>query len=789
MTNSWKHSFFLLFSLLIITLAGRLHAANTEEYFEFKSFATDKNVEDLSYFWSDSEGFVTIQNNKASFYNHASKEWSELKNENTFPEKTEIQGTGTGQDKFFVIQNNRLLSWERQGEAIIKKDDEVLPLEFKTAKILAIANDVFIFGTDKTGNNVFLINSKAEEVWSKKPVNKILPTSLNKKLYLFVEEGGDKQLTSYAYNTYSKKWDLLATSPFAVDAEMAISCGDAHIIFPTKGSKQLQSLYVTQKQWVTFDLKQALPEKSYFVGMDRQFLALAPNESFEISAVFPGTKYGFLDHMVVASFFLLMLWIGKKMSKNENSEEDFFRGGNRLPWWAVGLSMFATGASAISLMSMPAKAYAENWLYFIGGPIQILLLPIVYYITIPIVRHLNFSSAYEYLEARYCSFYRIFGSFGFIATQIIGRMAGVMILPAIALSVISGMPITVSIIIMGSITTAYCMMGGFEAVVWTDTIQAAVMIIAIALCVTWIFLGLEVPVNESWALIQSEQKLKMIEWSLDITQPIILIMVITSLLMNLQQIGDQNFIQRAQALPNIKEARKAVTTQLFVAVPINILLFGLGTCLFLYYHHNSADIPPAMKADGIYPLFAAQNLPTGLAGLVVAALMAATMSTLSSALNSVSNVTLEDYIKKFKPDMSHKQQLNWGKGLTIGFGILGTALSLFMATFNSISIWDLLTVILGLVFSPLSAMFLVGILTTRTNSLGLFLGVVTGTAINFYIQGAYSIHPFFLPVIGTLSCFLLSYLFSFITPQDKSKDLTGLTIFTSSYLRRNSKES
>ena len=190
-----------------------------------------------------------------------------------------------------------------------------------------------------------------------------------------------------------------------------------------------------------------------------------------------------------------------------------------------------------------------------------------------------------------------------------------------------------------------------------------------------------------------------------------------------------------------------------------------------------------MKADGIYPLFAAQNLPTGLAGLVVAAIMAATMSTLSSALNSVSNVTLVDYVKKFIPDMSHQRQLIWGKGLTIGFGILGTCLSLMMATLDSASIWDLLTVILGLVFAPLGAMFLMGILTTRTNSIGLFLGIVTASALNYYVKETYHVHPFFIGVFGTTSSCVLSYLFSLITPSDKSKDLTGLTIFTSDYLR------
>lgn len=732
--------------------------------------------------WRSPQGWVTEQHGNFHLLTEGAARWTAIPVDSPISIGPSVITT-SADGKLYIVDGRKVCALEYTAGGMVSTNLTDLPVALSQGAAQAVRTTLYVAGIDARGSNTFFRDSVALTPWSEKPARRVLLAQSQYMLYLFADEDGSGKLAAYAFNNYDKTWKRLGVSSSAMEAEVAFACGDAHILFLGRHSQKLQGFYITQKAWVEFELP-ALPRGPFAFASDyKRFVIIEPGAAHEAEAVFPGTKYGLYDHLVVAAYFVGMLWIGKRLSRREKDEADFFRGGKRLPWWALGLSLFASGASAISLMSMPAKAYAENWIYFIGGPIAILLLPFKFWIVIPIVRHLNFSSAYEYLEARYCHAFRIFGGIGFIATQILGRMAGIMVLPAIALSALCGLPIHVSILLMGVITTIYCMMGGFEAVVWTDTIQAVIEILAIALCVIWVFTSLHVPMGEVVSLVQDEQKLKMLDFSLDVTQPIFLIVVISGLLGIVGAIGDQNFIQRVQAVTNEKEARKAVATQLLVAVPFNVMLFGLGTCLYIYYHYHSGDIPPAMKADGIFPLFAAQRLPPGLSGLAVTAIISATMSVLSSALNSSSDVTLTDFVSKLRPNLTHHQRVAWGKGLTVFYGVVATSLALWLAQTNAASVWDMLLVVSGLIFSPLGCMFTMGILTTRTNTRGVVCGMVAALGTNFYANRYLHLHPFFYATIGMGASCLFAYLFSVMLPDRKPKDLTGLTVFTSSYLK------
>jgi Na+/proline symporter len=199
--------------------------------------------------------------------------------------------------------------------------------------------------------------------------------------------------------------------------------------------------------------------------------------------------------------------------------------------------------------------------------------------------------------------------------------------------------------------------------------------------------------------------------------------------------------------------------------------------LYLYYNENPGAISPAMKADGIFPLFAAQNLPVGLAGIVVAALMAATMSTLSSAINSVSNLGVEDYVRQWNPDLSDRSALLWGKGLTLFLGVFGTGVALLLARTNLTSIWDMAILILGILYSPMTAMFLLGVMTRRANAAGAWGGTILAVAVSVYCTFRFDLHPFFYGVISVSVCVVSGYLISLLFPAPR-RDLTGLTVYS-----------
>jgi len=782
--SSWraaiKCAWLALAVCTLIPTSGTLFAAPskslTSEYFAVTKLPSPPGSSAPTLFWRDAKGAMAQFD--GVFYrleNNADK-WVEVRSERLPVSAGALTVSADG--KLFVVDGKTVFSLEYAGNLVVRIALPDLPVAVASGDVKWVDGTLYVAGRDAEGRNIFLRGGEALEPWSTNPSRRVLLAHSQGMVYVFSEDDDSGKLAAYAYTPRKRSWQTLGTSEFPMHPDAAFACGDAHILFLTKGAEKLGGLYLVPKRWLQFPAD-FLPLTDFFVDAKAEsFTVVSSKGVFNATAVFPATKYGLYDHLVVAAFFVLMLWMGRHFSKREKTQDDFFRGGRRFPPWAVGLSMFATGASAISLMAMPAKAYAENWIYFSIGILQFLLLPVAFYIVIPLARRLQFSSAYEYLEARYCRAMRLVGSISYISSQVLGRLATIMLLPSVALTAICGIPMEWSILIMGVVTTLYCMMGGFEAVIWTDVIQAIVMLLAVGLCVLWVFLRLDVPTGDMWNLVRVENKLQMADFSWNVTQPIFFIILLTSVLNAILPVGDQNFIQRVQALPSEKQARRAVVTQIAVALPMNALLFALGTCLFVYYHFHAADIPLAMKADAIFPLFAAQNLPVGLAGLVVAALMAATMSTLSSALNSVSNVMVIDFVSPWKKGLTERETVVWGKGLTIALGMLGTALALWLARSNTTSIWDLILLIMGVLFSPLGTMFLLGVLTTRVHTGGILAGFVAGYAATLYCNYNLTLHPFFLAVIGLFPSMIVAYAFCLIFPRKKPRDLTGLTVFS-----------
>jgi SSS family transporter len=406
----------------------------------------------------------------------------------------------------------------------------------------------------------------------------------------------------------------------------------------------------------------------------------------------------------------------------------------------------------------------------------ITLLPLSIFVYMPIARRLKVATANEYLERRFNIVLRMGGSIIWSLLQIVGRMAAIMLLPAIAISSITGISIEISIIIMGVVTTAYVYLGGLEGVIWTDVLQAIVMILAVVICAVWALGSLSMSTNEAWSSLQTAQKLHMFDWRVSLVEPCVMIIFLNIFITSLGTIGDQNFIQRVQCTPNEKEARKAVIMQVAVAVPMNAILFGLGTILFLFYMEKPDMLSPAIKSDGVFPLFAAQNLPSGLAGLVIAAILAATMSTLSSAMNSVANLGTEDFYRRFKKDATDHSCVVLGRVLTACLGIFGTLMALFLSQTDMMSIWDLYFVILGMLLGAITGIYTLGIFTIRGNSTGAFAGIISSLIVVFYIKDYTHIHFLAYPLFGVLTSFTVGYVVSLIVPE-KTRNLSGLTIY------------
>jgi N-acetylneuraminic acid mutarotase len=206
-------------------------------------------------------------------------------------------------------------------------------------------------------------------------------------------------------------------------------------------------------------------------------------------------SFGAINIGAIVIYLLLLVGIGVYFSFRNKNTEDFFRGGQRIPWWAAGCSIFATILSSLTFMSIPAKTYSTDWVYFGINLCIVLLAPFIIYYILPFFRKIDATSAYEYLEKRFNLACRLFASASYILFQI-GRMAIVMYLPSLALATVTPISIEICILLMGLLSILYSALGGLEAVIWTDTIQTLVLFSGAILSLLLIFFGNDIgPAN------------------------------------------------------------------------------------------------------------------------------------------------------------------------------------------------------------------------------------------------------------------------------------------------------
>lgn len=569
-----------------------------------------------------------------------------------------------------------------------------------------------------------------------------------------------------------------APAPFDLAATPAATrYGAAHIFFVTAG--RIQAYHVSTDTWTSYatpDEGSVAPLSAVTSGETLNVLSAGASVTSLSMPPLP-TGYSWLDHSMVAAYLVAMIGMSVWFSRKKQDSNDYFRGGNRIPWWVSGMSLFATFASAISMMAMPGKAFAGDWTYFSQGLFALLVLPISLFVLAPFVRRLKIPTANAYLERRFGLAARLLGSSIAVFSTSLARQGSVLLLPSIALSTVMGVPVEACILVMGLVTLAYTFFGGFEAVVWTDTVQGFIMIGAVIGCLALAWSRVDMGAGEAWAILQSGEKLVTFDWSWSLAYPTAWIFLITTLIGTLGGVSSQDYIQRVQCTPDLRQARLAVATQLFVAVPLNLLLFGLGTVLYLFYRQHPADLSPAMKLDGIFPFFVAQQLPPGVSGIVVAALLAATMSTISSCNCSVADIITQDFYKRFKPAATDGSILLFGRFTTLASGLAGILTALWMANATMGSIWDLATLVTNLIGNGIVGLFTLGMLTSRAHQTGALIGVLSGMATVFWLQQNSDVTFWLFTAVGTFVTVVIGYIASLALP-GRPPSLEGLTVFS-----------
>lgn len=469
--------------------------------------------------------------------------------------------------------------------------------------------------------------------------------------------------------------------------------------------------------------------------------------------------FGTLNYLVLIGYLAAIMLVGVYFAKRQKSADDYFKAGGRIPGWAAGVSVFATTLSSITFMSIPAKAYTGDWTFLIGQYITIAILPFVFMYYIPFFRKLNLTSAYEYLEKRFDIRMRLFASISFMLFHV-GRIAIITYLTALALMPFVDMsPLTI-VFLIGVLCIIYTFLGGIEGVIWTDVIQGIMLSGAAVLIFIMICFKVDGGITEVFAVSAAADKYfpaSQMGWSW--TSSTVPVLMIGFFFSGLQQFtASQDVVQRYIVTDSIEETKKALITNAKLVACVPVFFFAIGTALYAYYGQHPELLPKNFNTGGILPFFIISDMPAGLAGLIIAAIFAASQSSISSSLNSISACYSSDIYSRFGKAKSSEQNLKSGRLVTVIAGVLGVVASTYLIMSNESELWDAFNSLLGLMGGPMTGLFMLGIFVRRANANSALVGVIAAVASILWVRSFTDLNFFFYGAIGTMMVVFVGYL-------------------------------
>jgi len=489
-----------------------------------------------------------------------------------------------------------------------------------------------------------------------------------------------------------------------------------------------------------------------------------------------------LDTLIFVAYMVGVTLFGASFYRKNRTSGAFTLGNRNIPGWVISMSIFATFVSSISYLALPGMAYQSNWNVFVFSLTIPLAALVAIRFFVPLYRKVNSPSAYTYLENRFGPWARIYVSVCYLLTQLM-RVGTILYLLALTLHVVFGWNIALVIVLTGLTIMIYSMLGGLQAVVWTDAVQGILLICGALLTVFFIFTGMPEGPGQIFQIAGQQGKFSLGSFSLDLSSSTFWVVLVYGIFINLQNFGiDQNYIQRYMASRSEGAAKRSALEGGLLYIPVSLLFLFIGTALFTYYSAGAATLPYELqgfdRADQIFPHFIVSQLPAGLSGLLIASIFAAGMSTISTSFNSSATVFLADYYRKFsKKQESDKASMKVLYLSSMVISVLGIVIALAMINVKSAldAWWKLASIFSG----GMLGLFLLGAFSKFRSSGGALIGVILGIAVIAWMSlsslaedpSRYGniFHSYLTIVFGTLAIFMAGFLVSYISGQSKAR--------------------
>ncbi|NWG13995.1 MAG: sodium:solute symporter [Acidobacteria bacterium] len=494
-----------------------------------------------------------------------------------------------------------------------------------------------------------------------------------------------------------------------------------------------------------------------------------------------------LDLVVVLLYMAGMTYVGLRFAGRQTSTERYFVAKRSIPAWAIGMSLFATIVSSVTFIAYPGSGYSGDWSNLIPGLMMLAVVGLSGFVIIPFYREAVGMSAYEYFGKRFGRGARLYSSLAFALTHFT-KMGFVIYLVALTITSLTGWDLYWVLVSTGIVTVFYSVVGGLEAVIWADVVQGFIMFAAILICLGYLFFLSPGGPAAALGLAWQNGKFSLGSLEPDLSKPTVLALATYGLFWYLQKYAaDQTMVQRYLVAASHRKAIHGATFGAALCIPVWVLFMLIGSLVWSFYRLSGEALPVHItKADQVFPHFVGTHIPAGVAGLFIASMLAAAMSTLASDLNCLAVVGTEDFYRRFKPDSTDRQRLRFGKLCVTATGFLAvlSGLALAQAQGAALSNWFTAT---SIVSGGLAGLFLLAFLSTRATARGAWTGIVASilfTAWATLTVGArplvdlgkynFPLHDYMIGAVGHVVLVAVGYLASLVQvgEQPGSADLT-----------------
>jgi SSS family solute:Na+ symporter len=508
-----------------------------------------------------------------------------------------------------------------------------------------------------------------------------------------------------------------------------------------------------------------------------------------------------IDILIIVAYVIGMVGVGIYFSGKNATTDQFTRASGHIPGWALGLSLYATFLSSNTFLGVPGKAFGSNWNSFVFS----LSMPFAAWIAaryfVPFYRKSGVISAYTHLEHRFGPWARTYAMVCFVLTQL-ARMGSIFFGIALTLQALTGIDMRTIMIVSGTCIILYTMMGGMEAVIWTEVAQAVIKTVGALVMLAIVVYEMKDGFSDIITIGSAAEKFSLGSYSLtDFTSSTFWVVFLYGFFINLNNFGiDQNYVQRYHAAKNEKEAARSIWLCVYWYLPVSLVFFFIGTALYAYFQQHpelleavkhqvarekgvdATALMPADYGDKVLPYFMVTKVPHGLLGLIIAAILSAAMSTISSGMNSSATVFLKDIYQRYvDKDITPKRELRVLYIATAFMGVMAIITGIVMIGVKSIL--DMWWQLAGIFAGGMLGLFLLGIISRTTGNATAKLATAIGLLVILWMTFSYllpdqyaafrnPLHLNMVIVIGTLTIFLAGVLLSGIKKTQEHKHET-----------------